>query len=54
MFCFDKTGTLTDNSIKIFGYCLSENAQFEETYHNLNDLAIYENYGNLIKNMACC
>lgn len=23
--CFDKTGTLTENSIKIYGYCLSEN-----------------------------
>lgn len=54
MLCFDKTGTLTGNSIKIFGYCICENGKFEETYSNLNDLGVFENYGNLLKNMACC
>ena len=52
--CFDKTGTLTENEIKVSGYIVSNNGNFETSENNLHELISFDNYRYLVEILACC
>lgn len=52
--CFDKTGTLTEMDIKVFGYVLRDQKEFDAFGSQVNIFVDYQEYQNFIKCISCC
>lgn len=52
--CFDKTGTLTELDIKIFGFVLKKDREFDSFGSQVDVFVDFEEYDNFIKCISCC
>jgi cation-transporting ATPase 13A2 len=52
--CFDKTGTLTENEIKINGFVMAREGEFETVESDINELINCEGYRYLMETLSCC